>query len=120
MRILNVIGYITVAVVMVFAFTPVDSARAEAVYSYEGAALALNAHAPFTTSDKITGTITFATPLAANLHMASETPVAFSFTAGVETMTSAIYNPNFGRLLFSTDAAGNVTGWDVQVAAGGL
>jgi hypothetical protein len=35
-------------------------------------------------------------------------------------MTSAIYNPSFSRFNFSTDAAGNITAWDIVVAAGGL
>jgi hypothetical protein len=117
-RMLKGIGCVTAAFALAFALAPVDSARADVVYEYVGANFT-HANAPFTTADKVTGTITFATPLAANLNLAAETPVAFSFTAGVETVTSATYNPNFGRLNFSTDAAGNITAWDIQVAFGG-
>jgi hypothetical protein len=114
--------FATAAFALAFALTPVSGARADVIYDYEGAALALNAHAPFTTSDKVIGTITFSTPLAANLnlHSVSADVVSFSFTAGVETMTSAIYNPSFSRFNISTDAAGKITGWDIVVAAGGL
>jgi hypothetical protein len=114
------IVYATTAFALAFALAPVDSARAAVVYDYEGAALSANAHAPFTTSDNVTGTITFATPLAANLKLQAVNVVSFSFAAGVEIMTSAIYNPNFSRFNFSTDAAGNITAWDIVVAAGGL
>lgn len=114
------IVYATAAFALAFALAPVDRARADVVYNYEGEALSANAHAPFTTSDKVIGSIAFATPLAANLNLQSVNVASFSFTAGVETMTSAIYNPSFSRFNFSTDAAGNITAWDIVVAAGGL
>lgn len=114
--------YATAAFALAFALAPVNGARADVVYDYEGAALALNAHDPFKTTDKVIGTITFATPLAANLKLQSVASdvVSFSFTAGVETMNSVIYNPSFSRFNISTDAAGHITGWDIVVAAGGL
>jgi hypothetical protein len=114
------IVYATAAFALAFALAPVDRARADVVYNYEGAALSANAHAPFATTDNVTGTITFATPLAANLNLQAVDIVSFSFAAGVEAMTSATYNPSFSRLNFSTDAAGNITAWDIVVAAGGL
>jgi len=117
-RLFKGIGYAAAAFALAFASAQVDSARADVVYDYVGANFT-HANLPFTTADKVTGTITFATPLGANLNLATETPIAFSFTAGVETITSATYNPNFGRLKFSTDAAGNITAWDIQVAFGG-
>jgi hypothetical protein len=113
------IGYVTAAFALAFALAPVDSAQADVVtYDYVGLDFT-NAHAPFTTTENLTGTITFAAPLAANLKNAPEVPVAFSFTAGPETITSLQYNPNFGHLNFTTDAAGNLSGWDIQVAFGG-
>src|SRR5262245_59824499 len=87
--------YATAAFALAFALAPVNGARADVIYNYEGADLALNAHDPFKTTDKVIGTITFATPLAANLKLQSVAAdvVSFSFTAGVETMNSTIYNP---------------------------
>jgi hypothetical protein len=59
-----------------------------------------------------------ATPLAANLNLADESTATFSFTAGPETVTSSTFNPSFSRLKISTDAAGNITAWDIDVAIG--
>jgi hypothetical protein len=117
-RMLKGIGYATAAFALAFALAPVESARADVVYQYVGADFT-HANDPFSLNDKVTGTITFATPLGANLNLAAEVPISFSFTAGVETVTSAVYNPNFGRLNFSTDASGNIIGWDIVVAFGG-
>jgi hypothetical protein len=118
---LNGMGYLTAAFALAIALAPVESARADVVtYIYVGADFT-NAHAPFTTQENLTGTITFAGPLAANLNGVAETPVAFSFSAGPETITNLTYNPasNFSRLNFYTDSFGNLTGWDIQVAFGG-
>lgn len=117
---LKMIGCASAALALAFAMAPVDSARADVIYDYTGAALSANAHAPFSTTDSVIGEITFATPLAANLDLASVSFESFSFTAGVETMTSAIYNPGFSHLKISTDASGHITAWDIVVAAGGL
>ena len=45
---------------------PLASAHAAVNFTYTGADC-INAHDPFTTSEHVTGTVTFATPLAANL-----------------------------------------------------
>ncbi len=121
------LGYATAAAfALALALAPVDSARADVVYDYVGADLALNAHDPFTTSDHLTGTITFAAPLAANLTLSpfntsssNVTPLAFSFTAGPETLTSAAFNPNFTSFQVSTDASGNITAWEIVIGLGG-
>ena len=73
------IVYVTAAFALAFALAPVDSARADVVWNYQGASFS-NAHDPFTTSNKVTGTLTFATPLAANLNLADESAATFSFT----------------------------------------
>jgi hypothetical protein len=119
------LGCATAAFVLAFALAPVESARADAVtFNYVGADF-LGAHDPFTTSENVTGSITFAAPLAANLTLNSSfnisnvTPVAFSFTAGPETLTSASFSPNFTTFQFSTDAAGNITAWDIVIGLGG-
>jgi hypothetical protein len=118
------IGYATAAFALAFALAPVDSARADVVtYNYVGADFT-HANLPFTTTENLTGTISFAAPLAANLTLnvfrnSNVTPVAFSFTAGPETLTSAAFNPNFTSFVFSTDNAGNITGWDIVIGLGG-
>ena len=112
------IVYVTAAFALAFALAPVDSARADVVWNYQGVNFS-NAHDPFTTSNRVTGTLTFATPLAANLNLADESAATFSFTAGPETVTSSTFTPSFSRLKISTDAAGNITAWDIDVAIGG-
>jgi hypothetical protein len=114
-------GYVAAAFALAIALAPVDRARAATVtYTYVGADFTV-AHSPFTKQEDLTGTITFAAPLAPNLKGAAETPVAFSFTAGPETITNLTYNPSssFSHLNFYTDASGNLIGWDIQVAFGG-
>jgi hypothetical protein len=107
------------------ALVPVSGAQAAAVtYDYVGATF-LGAHDPFTTSENLTGTITFAAPLAANLTVnqsssnSNVTPVSFSFTAGPETLTSAAFSPGFTSFQFSTDASGNIIGWEIVIGLGG-
>jgi hypothetical protein len=122
---LKEIGYVTAAFALAFALAPVDRARANTVtFNYVGANFT-NAHDPFTLTEHLTGTISFATPLAANLTLnpgttnSNVTPVAFSFTAGPETLSSVAFNPNFTSFQFSTDAAGNITAWDIVIGLGG-
>jgi PEP-CTERM motif len=119
------IGVATAAFALAFALAPVDSARADAVvYNYVGADF-INAHDPFSTTENLTGTISFAAPLAANLTLNSGstnsnvTPVSFSFTAGPETLTNASFSANDTTFRFSTDAAGNITAWDIVIGLGG-
>jgi hypothetical protein len=124
-RVLTGIGCVTTAFALAFALAPVDNARAEAVtYNYVGATF-LGAHDPFTVTENLTGTISFAAPLAANLALnpsstnSNVTPLAFSFTAGPETLTNAAFSPNSTSFQFSTDAAGHITAWDIVIGLGG-
>jgi hypothetical protein len=99
---------------------PLASAHAAVTYTYTGADF-INAHDPFTTSEHVSGTVTFATPLAANLTLADAFPdiTAFSFTAGPETLTNLTYNPSSSQFLVTTDPTGVVTGWHIDIALGG-
>ena len=67
----------------------------------------------YTTSDKVTGFVTFMNPLAASMPLALETPRTFSFFDGVNTITNA--NATASVFAFATDAAGGITQWDVQL-----
>jgi PEP-CTERM motif len=119
------IGYAAAAVALAFALAPIDGARADAVtFNYTGVDF-INAHDPFTTAENLTGTISFAAPLAANLSInagstaSNVTPLTFSFTSGPETLSNLAFNPSFTTFQFSTDAAGNITGWDIVIGLGG-
>jgi hypothetical protein len=102
------------------ALAPVASAYAAVNYTYTGADF-INAHDPFTTSEHVTGTVTFATPLAANLNLADAFPniTAFNFTAGPETLTNLTFNPSFSQFEISTDATGAITAWEIDIGRGG-
>ena len=102
------------------ALAPLASAHAAVSYTYTGADF-INAHDPFTTSEHVTGTVTFATPLAADLNLANAFPdiTAFSFTAGPETLTNLTFNPSFSEFEISTDAKGAITAWHIDIGLGG-
>ncbi|MGN6592345.1 MAG: hypothetical protein ACTHJX_05530 [Terriglobales bacterium] len=61
-------------------------------------------------------TMTLSSPLAANLSYANVTPTSFQFTDGdpSDTVTNATANLNTG-FIFSTDAGGNITQWEVFI-----
>lgn len=65
----------------------------------------------YTTSDRITGWIELAAPLASNLVVGFVSPLSFSFGDGVNTITDTTATQSV--FAFSTDAAGEVIGWDV-------
>src|SRR5262249_23151044 len=66
-----------------------------------------------TPRDRITGSVVLADPLGANLNDAVEKPISFSFSDGVKTETNL--DTNDSSFMFSTDAAGNITKWEVVV-----
>ncbi|MBY0422108.1 MAG: VPLPA-CTERM sorting domain-containing protein [Parvularculaceae bacterium] len=64
---------------------------------------------PYTTADRVTITITLASPLGANLSNAVITPTAFSFFDGVNTITNT--PAIFSVFSFSTNSDGAVVNW---------
>jgi hypothetical protein len=115
-------GYVTAAFALAIALAPVDSALADVVtYDYTGLAFT-HANLPFAVGESVTGTMSFAAPLAAGLNLADETTSAvFSFTVGPETMTNLTFSsqPSISHILISTDSAGNITAWNIDVGLGG-
>jgi hypothetical protein len=91
-----------------------SAGMAATVYDYTGQGFAV-AIFPYTTSDRISGSLTLSNPLAGNLNSQVVTPTAFSFSDGVQTFDQTNSTPVF---IFSTDASGNVTQWDVIVPGG--
>jgi|SRR6516165_11838595 len=68
-------------------------------------------------TDKVTVSITLATPLGDNLNLAPVTPLMFSLNDGVGTIRNT--DPPASSLFeFSTDSSGNITGWDVNATEG--
>ncbi len=88
-------------------------------YSYTGNTFT-SVSAPYTTSDSVSGTITLATPLAANLtSFTTVLPTSFSFTSAGETISNS--TPGSGsQFFFKTDAAGDITYWGATVYVGSV
>lgn len=128
---LNVIA----ALAAVLAVAPVASADAAVTYTYVGPDFTnithdASAQSHFTTSDNITGSITFNTPLAANLNFSQQAGnvVSFSFNAGdfgLSTSFIASYLPTCGcsfitnNFFIDTDSSGNIKGWLISLGLGG-
>lgn len=64
----------------------------------------------YTTADSLQGTFTIAGGLGDNLNDQSVTPIAFSVTDGVQTLSS-LNGAATDVLSFSTNAAGSITAW---------
>lgn len=72
------------------------------------------ATSPFTTSDTVTGSLTFTSPLAANTDfdlLASQ--LTFSFSDGVDTISNANVDPTISSFLLDTDSHGNIGAWQI-------
>jgi hypothetical protein len=94
--------------------TMYSNAFADVNYFYTGTDFTI-AQGPYTTSDSVTGSITLSSPLGSYLFYDAITPVAFSFSDGVQTLTQN--NTNNNSFTVSTDAAGDITAWIINVAA---
>lgn len=68
---------------------------------------------PYTTSDRITGTVVLATPIASNSFYYGS-PLSFSFSDGVQTLTNVTGFAN--GFSFETDANGNIAKWGFNIS----
>lgn|GEM_PF-1939308 len=101
-----------------------SAALADTTYTYTGnpfTSFGTGTNNPYTASDSVSGSFTLATPLGANYNgNLTIDPTGFSFSDGINTIT--IQNVNAGLFghdtlrVFSTDANGVVTGWDIELA----
>jgi hypothetical protein len=123
------------ALALASAPVPIASAHASVTYTYTGADFTSITHdagaqSHFTTSDKITGSITFNTALGDNLNFSNQAGnlANFDFNAGDFGLSSdfvASYLPTCGcsfflsSLFVDTDSSGNVTGWLINIGLGG-
>jgi len=82
-------------------------------YDYTGSNFS-TAIGAYTTSDSVQGSITFSAPLADNLSDFSVSPESFSFTDGVQTITSSTTGV-VDSFAFSTNASGNISFWTIFV-----
>lgn len=95
-----------------------SSASANATYIYAGNAFGSNSGSLSCPSCSITVTITFATPLGDNLSLSDVTPLSFSISDGIsaDTINQGGFFAPVSVFEFSTDAAGDITGWFVSAA----
>jgi hypothetical protein len=73
---------------------------------------------PYTTSDFVSGMVTLAGPLAANMPFTLVSPIAFSFSDGVQTITPQ--NDNITNIFFATGPTAAITAWHVAVGDGSV
>jgi hypothetical protein len=97
----------------------IGSARADVIYTYTGNNFT-RVVSPYTTSDHVTATLTYATALPANLPLTSEIPIAYSFSDGVQTINAPIPTLFALLVLVSTDGAGVIRQWQVGAQPTGL
>ena len=93
---------------------------ADITYTYTGNPFTSVTGPPYNTSDRVTGTVTLASPLGINLPFGTAvTPLAFSFSDGVQTITNLNANP--GSIFeFGTGPTGAITGWGIGVDTGAV
>ena len=106
-RLNRVLGF---AVAAFLGIGSVASAQAAAVYQYSGLPFT-NVTGVYTTADFVSGTITLANPLAANLSAASISAsiLSYSFSDGHQTLSGV--TPTVA--VVSTDASAIITAWAV-------
>jgi hypothetical protein len=91
-----------------------SGALASITYDYTGQDFTF-ASGAYTTADKITGSITFSSALPDNMTQGAVTPVSFSFTDGVQTVTNLSPRTFPDAINFGTDALGNITSWNLNL-----
>lgn len=67
---------------------------------------------PHTTSDRVAAVVELVSVLGPNFANQGVTPVSFSFSDGVSTLTGA--NATAASFRFTTDGGGNIVGWSVS------
>ena len=90
------------------------SVQADTTYTYTGNPFTNVSGPPYTMSDFVSGMLTLAGPLAPNFN-GFVTPIAFSFSDGVQTITNL--TPGLGLVTFGfqTGPTGAISDWNVDV-----
>jgi PEP-CTERM motif len=97
---------------------PIPMLADSITYTYTGSDFT-SVNGPYTTADSVTGEFTLSAPLADNLTTLTDiTPVSFSFSDGVQTITNLSVTPSYNHVdfEFETDATGDITFWNVEIS----
>jgi hypothetical protein len=121
MKTFNRLGLAIVCAAALSAMLPASS-RADTIYTYTGNGFT-SAISPYTLTDSVSGWIDLSAPLGNSVGPLTITPVAFSFSDGVQTITNndVISPPSFFDGII-TNSSGDIVAWDilVQSGAGGI
>jgi hypothetical protein len=112
------LGAALAATVCILAVSVV-AAEADTIYTYTGNPFT-SVFGPYTTSDFISGSFDLATPLANNLPETVISPLSFSFTDGVQTITNTTPGVVVGSFSVATDSSGKPEFWDIFFNPTGL
>jgi hypothetical protein len=121
MKTFNRLGLAIVCAAALSAMLPASS-RADTIYTYTGNGFTF-AISPYTLTDSVSGWIDLSAPLGNSVGPLNITPVAFSFSDGVQTITNNdVISPHFFFDDIKTNSSGDIVGWDVSVQsiAGGI
>jgi hypothetical protein len=93
-------------------------ARADTIYTYTGNDFT-SATGPYTTSDFVSGSFTLASPLGDDLSNYTVTPLSFSFSDGVQTLTNSSTDLTLINFVVTTNSSGAVTEWSIDLSTQG-
>lgn len=88
------------------------SSSADVIYTYTGNDFT-TVTAPYTLTDSVTGYFDLTAALGNSTGPQSITPVAFSFSDGVDTITSS--NASSASFNITTGPSGDITSWDISI-----
>lgn len=105
---------------ILIALSPIDVTAVPMTYTYEGNFfVTISDFDPppgsYSTTDRVTGSFTTASVLAANLPLQDLTPTAFSFNDGRNTLSSDTLGINVIAFQIGTDAMASISKWDIEI-----
>ena len=96
---------------------PISGAKADVVYTYIGNDFTVFT-SPYNGTDSVTATITLASPLGNSLELGGVTPVNYTISDGVQTITEATNTSTLAQIFdLGTDSTGNIIQWEIVVIA---